>query len=178
MAFDLASVSVVAGATTQVTLTLTGDRALAASDRFAVEFSYDPDGGGVEVVALEPVTFTTDSTEATVTLSAETDATAGVLEASVLDVDGAGAAVAPATLGVGIVPRAFTLAFDASTVSVIAGATTQVTLTLTGDRALAASDRFAVEFSYDPSDPAGGGGVEVVALEPVTFTTDSTEAVR
>ena len=77
------------------------------------------------------------------TLEAATTATGGVLEASVLDVDGA--TVAPATLDVEIVPRAFTLAFDASTVSVIAGATTQVTLTLTGDRALAASDRFAVD---------------------------------
>ena len=175
LAFDLASVSVIADATTQVTLTLTGDRALAASDRFAVEFAYvpsDPDGGGVEVVALELVTFTTGSTAAVVTLEAATTATDGVLEASVPEADGA--AVAPATLDVEIVPRAFVLAFDASTVSVIAGATTQVTLTLTGDRALAASDRFAVEFAYVPSDP-DGGGVEVVALEPVTFTTDSTE---
>ena len=89
LAFDASTVSVIAGATTQVTLTLTGDRALAASDRFAVTFSYAPDGGGVEVVVLEPVIFTTDSTEATVTLEAATTATDGVLEASVLNVDGA-----------------------------------------------------------------------------------------
>ena len=108
------------------------------------------------------------------TLSAAITATDGVLEASVPEVDGA--TVAPATLGVGIVPRAFTLAFDASTVSVIAGATTQVTLTLTGATELIGDEVFAVTFSYAPSDP-DGGGVQVVALEPMTFTTGSTAAV-
>ena len=175
LAFDLASVSVVAGATTQVTLTLTGATELIGDEVFAATFTYapsDPAGGGVEVVALEPMMFTAGSTAVVVTLEAATTATDGELEASVLDVDGA--AVAPTTLGVEIVPRAFVLAFDASTVSVIAGATTQVTLTLTGDRALAASDQFAVTFSYAPDDPDGDGGVDVVALEPVAFTAGST----
>ena len=147
LAFDLASVSVVAGATAQVMLTLAGDRALAASDQFAVTFSYAPDdldGGGVEVVALAPAMFTRGNTEAVVTLSATATATGGVLTASVVGAEGA--VVAPATLSVEITPRLFSLAFDAETVSVVAGATAQVTLTLTGDRALAASDRFAVEF--------------------------------
>ena len=89
---------------------------------------------GVEVVALESVEFSEGTTAATVTLSAATTATGGVLEASALNVDGA--TVAPATLDVEIIPRAFTLAFDAATVSVIAGGTAQVTLTLTGDTEL------------------------------------------
>ncbi len=172
LAFDLTPVSVVAGATAQVSLTLTGDTELIGeNEAFAVMFSYapdDPDGGGVEVVALAPAIFTADNTAAVVTLEAATTATGGVLKASVLDVDGA--TVAPATLGVGIVPRAFTLAFDLTPVSVVAGATAQVTLTLTGDRALAASDRFAVEFTYAPSD-----SVEVV--ESVEFSEGTTAAV-
>ncbi len=171
LAFDAETVSVVAGATAQVTLTLTGDRALAASDRFAVEFSYDLDGGGVEVVALESVEFSEGTTSATVTLSAATTATESTLTASVVGAEGA--TVAPATLSVEITPRLFSLAFDAETVSVVAGATAQVTLTLTGDRALAASDQFAVTFSYD----LDGGGVEVVALAPAMFTADNTAAV-
>ena len=181
LAFDLASVSVVAGATTQVTLTLTGATELIGDDVFAATFTYAPSdpagGGGVDVVALEPMMFTAGSTAVVVTLEAATTATDGELEASVLDVDGAGAAVAPATLGVGIVPRVFALAFDASMVSVIAGATTQVTLTLTGATELIGDEVFAATFTYAPSDPAGGGGVDVVALEPMMFTAGSTAVV-
>ena len=164
LAFDATTVSVVAGGTTQVTLTLTGDDALAINDQFAVMFSYVPDGG-VEVA--EPVVFTAVSTETMVTLSVATTAMTGRLKASVAGIEGTD--VAPATLSVEITPREFTLAFDArggcASVSILAGGTMQVTLTLTGERALVASERFAVTFMYAPD----GGGVEVVALEPVEF---------
>ena len=183
LAFDATTVSVVAGATTQVTLTLTGDRAFAArgSHQFAVMFSYapdDPDGGGVEVVALAPAMFTADNeyfrSTAVVTLEAATTATEGTLTASVVDV--VGTMVESAVLPVEIVPRAFTLAFDATTVSVVAGGTTQVGLALTGDTELIGENEvFAVMFSYESDDP-DGGGVEVVALAPAMFTADNTAA--
>ncbi len=173
LAFDATTVSVVAGGTTQVGLTLTGDTELIGeNEAFAVMFLYapdDPDGGDVRFVGLESVMFTRGNTEAVVTLEAATTATRGMLTALVLKADGA--AVAPARLSVEIIPRAFTLAFDLASVSVVAGATAQVTLTLTGDRALAASERFAVEFSYDLD-----GGVEVVALEPMEFSAGTTTA--
>ena len=173
LAFDAPSVSILAGDTTQVTLTLTGDRALVASDRFAVMFSYAPDDGGVEVVALEPMTFTMGSTAAVVMLEAAPTATDGVLTASVPEADGA--MVAPATLDVEIVPRLFTLVFDLASVSVVAGATTQVTLTLTGATELVGDEVFAVMFLYAPDDDDLDGGVQ--AAGPVEFTAESTAAV-
>ena len=83
LAFDVATVSVVAGGAAQVGLTLTGDTELIGeNETFAVEFSYDLDGG-VEVVALEPMEFSAGTTTATVTLEAATTATRGTLTASV-----------------------------------------------------------------------------------------------
>ena len=113
-------------------LTLTGADALVEGDQFTVSFAYDPPDDGVEVV--ESVLFTASSTEAVVTLSATTTAADGMLEASVLDVDGA--TVEPALLAVEIAPRMFTLAFDPASIAIVAGGTTQTTLTLTGADAL------------------------------------------
>ena len=110
-------------------------------------------------------------TSATVSLVATAIAQDGTLTASVVGAEGA--TVAPATLGVEIVPRAFTLAFDVATAAVVAGATTQVMLTLTGDTELIGKDEaFAATFTYTPSDP--DGGVEVV--ESVEFSAGTTAA--
>ena len=97
-------------------------------------FAYDSPDDGVEVV--ESVVFTADSTEAVVTLSAATITTNGILTASVSDAEGAVIEVEPALLAVEIAPRTFTLAFDLATVAIVAGGTTQTTLTLTGADAL------------------------------------------
>ena len=122
LAFDLATVAIVAGGTAQTTLTLTGADALVESDQFTWwSFAYDSPDDGVEVV--ESVLFTADSTEAVVTLSAATITTNGTLTASVSDAEGAVIEVEPALLAVEIAPRMFTLAFDLATVAIVAGGT-------------------------------------------------------
>ena len=88
------------------------------------------------------------------------------------DAEGAVIEVEPALLAVEVAPRTFTLAFDLTTVAIVAGGTTQTTLTLTGADALVESDQFTWwSFAYDPPDD----GVEVV--ESVVFIADSTEAM-
>ena len=168
---------VTAGGSVPVVATLSGlDTPFGASRLFAgesleVNWTYTAGAG----VTLSPVVFDVaspaSSVEVAATLTATLDATAGV---GMLKSNGNGlknAKVEPAVLPVEIVPRAFTLAFDATTVSVVAGATAQVTLTLTGDTELIGPDEFTVMFSYEPQD----GGVSVE--EPVTFKAGETSEI-
>ncbi len=131
LTFNVETVSVVAGGTTEVMVVLTGDTELIGEDEFTVIFSYEPPDGGV---SAEAAMLNAEVTSATVSLVATAIAQDGTLTASVSGVDGA--TFAPATLSVEITPRLFSLAFDATTVSVVAGGTTEVMVVLTGDTEL------------------------------------------
>ncbi len=173
LAFDVAAVSVVAGDAAQVLVVLTGDTELIGADEFTVMFSYEPPDGGVS--ADEAVILNAAVTSATVSLMATAIAQDGTLTASVSGVDGA--TFAPATLPVEIVreiiPRSYSLAFDVAAVSVVAGATAQVMVVLTGDTELIGADEFTVMFSYEPPDGGVSADEAVILNAAVTSATVS-----
>ena len=123
LAFDPASIAIVAGGTTQTRLTLTGADALVESDQFTWwSFAYDPPDGGVEVV--ESVLFTARQHGGRGDIVGDDDRGgwhAGRHRCS--DVDGAVIEVEPALLAVEIAPRTFTLAFDPASIAIVAGGT-------------------------------------------------------